>query len=170
MKRNYKAIPVALLILLYLCGAAGAAQEQDERATLQEQLQGLQKKVIMLKQEQDFLLFKKVMYAADSKYLVLNITNKTGQLKYKNKALKDFSFSSLQNYALQPGRLVLTKKMEGSEKSRYALIFGRGLILQWMPAAVPEEETRIPSLSLTEKDMRSIFFAIEEGSPAYIVL
>jgi hypothetical protein len=160
-----------IVLSLFLLGAnTGAAQEQDERAALQEQQQALQKQVATLKREQDFLLFRKTMYTVDSKYLVLNRTQMTGQLMYKNRVLKDFRFKPSRNFprAVQPGMLVLTKKSEG-KTDRNALIFGTALIIQWKRAVVPKKEARIPVISLTKKDMVSVFSAVEEGALAYIV-
>jgi hypothetical protein len=160
-----------IVLSSFLLGAnAGAAQEQDERAALQKQQQALQEQVATLKREQDFLLFRKAMYASDSKYLVLNSSGKTGQLMYKNRVLKDFRFIPSRNFpnAVQPGMLVLTKKSEG-KTDRHALIFGTALIIQWKRAVVPKKEARIPCIALTKKEMLSLFSAIEEGATAYIV-
>jgi hypothetical protein len=168
MKKIYN-ISIMLLILC-VCSTAGAAQEQDERAALQKQQQVLQKQVLLLKREQDYLLFRKTMYAVDSKYLVLNSAKNTGQLMYKNRVLKDFRFSPSRNFsnAVQPGMLVLTKKSEG-KTDRNALIFGTALIIQWKRAIVPKTEAHIPFISLTKKDMSSVFSAVEAGALAYIV-
>lgn len=168
MKKIYN-ISIMLLTLCF-CSSSGAAQEQDERAALQKQQQALQEQVATLKREQDFLLFRKTMYAADSKYLVLNSTEKTGQLMYKNRVLKDFRFIPSRNFpaAVQPGMLVLTEKSEG-KTDRNALIFGTALIIQWKRAAVPKKEARIPFISLTKKDMLSVFSAVEEGTIAYLL-
>jgi hypothetical protein len=147
------------------------AQEQDERAALQKQQQALHEQVATLKAEQDFLLFQKTMFAADSKYLVLNMTDRTGQLKYKNRVLKGFRFALSKKFAgsaLQPGMLVLTKK-SGAKSGRHALLFGTSLIIQRKGAAVPKKEAGIPVLSLPKKEMQSVFFAVEEGALAYIV-
>lgn len=162
-------ISIMLLILCFY-GAAGAAQEQDERAALREQQQALYKKIAILKREQDFLLFRKTMYAADSKYLVLNSKNKTGHLMYKNRVLKDFRFTPSRNFrgAVKPGMLVLTKKSE-RKTDRNALIFGTALVIQRKRAVVPKKEARIPAISLTKKDMLSVFSAVEEGALAYVV-
>jgi len=168
MKKIYN-ISIILFILCF-SGVEGTAQEQDERAALQKQQQVLQEQVATLKREQDFLLFRKTMYAADSKYLVLNSEKKTGQLMYKNRVLKDFRFTPSRNFpgAVQSGMLVLTKKSEG-KTDRNALIFGTALIIQWKRAVVPKREARIPAISLTKKDMLSVFSAVEEGATAYIV-
>jgi hypothetical protein len=157
------------VLSIFLLGAnTGSAQEQDERATLQKQQQALQEQIAMLKREQDFLLFRNTMYTVDSKYLVLNIEKKTGQLMYKNRVLKNFRFNPSGNFYNEPGMLVLTKKSEG-KTDRDALIFGTALIIQWKRSVVPKTEADIPFISLTKKDMLSVFSAVEEGALAYIV-
>jgi hypothetical protein len=160
-----------MLLILCVCSTAGTAQEQDERAALQKQQQALQDQVATLKAEQDFLLFRKAMFASDSKYLVLNMTDKTGQLKYKNRVLKGFRFSPSKKFAvaaLQPGMLVLTKK-SGTKSDRHALLFGTSLLIQRKGAAVPKKERGIPVLSLPKEEMQSVFFAVEEGATAYLL-
>lgn len=170
MKRNAKTVSLVFFILCSLCGATGEAQEQDERATLRKQQQALHAKVGALKREQDFLLFQKEMYATDSRYLVLRIRERSGQLKYKNRVLKNFQFTlpkTVAVRALQPGMLVLTKKTE-KKKNRYALLFGTTVMLQWKQDGVSDREAGIPVFSLDEKDMASLFYAVEQGAPAYL--
>jgi hypothetical protein len=160
-----------VVVAIFLLGGNVAAQEQDERAALQAQQQTLRKKVAALKREQDFLLFQKEMYAADSKYLVLNIAEKSGQLKYKSRVLQSFQISvpkSSSVRSLQPGMLVLTKKAE-DKKDRFTLMFGASLVLQWKRDGVSKREAGIPVFSLDEKEMLSIFLAVEEGALAYIL-
>ena len=83
---------LVLLLLVLVMGADAGGEKQDERTALQKRAQTLREKVTSLKREQDFLLFQKEMYAADSKYLVLDIKNMRGKLKYKYRVLRDFRF------------------------------------------------------------------------------
>ena len=152
-------------------GADGSNAGVDERTALLEQRKMLSGQLARLKREQDFLLFQKVMYVSDSKYLLLNVRKKTGQLKYKNRVLKDFRFTPAQEItraAFKPGKLVLTKKVEG-KRDRNVLIFGNTLVIQWKRDVVPQREKGIPVFSLKRKEMLSVFFALEEGSTAYIL-
>ena len=152
-------------------GADGSNAGVDERTALLEQRKTLIGQLARLKREQDFLLFQKVMYVSDSKYLLLNVRKKTGQLKYKNRVLKDFRFTPAQEItrtAFKPGKLILTKKVEG-KRDRNVLIFGNTLVVQWKRDVVPQREKRIPVFSLKRKEMLSVFFALEEGSMAYIL-
>jgi hypothetical protein len=161
---------LSLLFALTLTGAVGAAQGSDEREKLLERQKKLSAGIETLKREQDYLLFQKTMYASDSKYLIINITAKTGQLKYKNRVLKDFHFTLVSGRAgrLAPGAIMLTKKIEGP-KERNALIFGKSLILQGKHAPKTPLEAGIPHFSLSKKDSLSVFYAIEVGAKAYVI-
>jgi hypothetical protein len=154
-----------------IMGADGSSASVDERTALQDQRRILSERLARLKREEDFLLFQKSMYVADSKYLVINVKNKTGQLKYKNRVLKDLRFTPLQPIsrdAFQPGKLVLTKKAEG-KRDRHALIFGNTLVIQWKRDVVPQREKKIPVFSLKRKEMLSVFFSLDEGSLVYVL-
>jgi putative sterol carrier protein len=160
---------LVLLFLLCFCGAAGAVQP-DERQQLLEQERVLRDREAKLKREQAFLLFQKTMYAADSKYLVLNFSEKTGRLKYKNRVLKKFHFTVAKRFSagkLQPGMLILTKKIE-VEKGSYTLLFGKALVVRERDTAATGRKNT-PAVFFTKKDMLSVFFAIEEGATAYVV-
>ena len=164
------AVHVLLLLSLFLAGMNGSGQESDEREDLLRQREALNKKIETLRREQDFLLFEKELYAADSKYLLISLGSKAGQLKYKNRVLKDFRFKVSPNLAgsIKPGALTLTKKREDPDQ-RHVLIFGKSLIIQWKRPARSPDQTDIPRLSLSKTDLQSIFYAVEEGSKAYIM-
>jgi hypothetical protein len=166
-----KAVHLLLLLSLFLAGMNGNGQESDEREELLVQRNALNEKIETLRREQDFLLFEKALYAADSKYLIINLGSKKGQLKYKNRVLKDFRFTvsaNLAENAPKPGALTLTKKRE-DPRQRHVLIFGKSLVIQWKRPARYPYEANIPRLSLFKRDFQSIFYAVEEGAKAYIV-
>jgi len=166
-----KAACLILLFLLLFVGIDGNGQEQNERDDLLEQQMALKEKIDTLRREQDFLLFEKALYDTDSRYLIINLGAKKGQLKYKNRVLKDFRFTASANLAeetLKPGTLTLTKKREDPGQ-RHALLFGKSLVIQWKRPARSPYAANIPRLSLSKKDLQSIFYAVEEGSKAYIV-
>lgn len=140
-----KKIGIILLLSWFLIAVAGSGQAKDERESLKELQQSLRVRIENLTQEQDYLLFQKEMYASDSKYLLLNITAKTGQLKYKNRVLKNFPFN-VSGRRMRTGILVLSKKNE-EKTGRHTLIFGDVLILQWKRTTVPPHEKGIPFLS-----------------------
>ncbi len=167
---NGKITYLFLLFSIFLLGADNGAAEQDERNALRDQQATLCRRIEALRNEQDYLLFRKAMYRADSKYLIINITNRTGQLKYKNRVLKDFRFSTSKNFhtaAFRPGIVTLTEKVEG-KNGRRALVFGKSFIVQWKRSTAPLQKTDTPYISVTRKELSSIFYAVEEGSIAYI--
>jgi len=166
-----KAACLLLLLLLFVMGRDGNGQEQDEREELLGQQKALKGKIETLRREQDFLLFEKALYATDSKYLIIHLGAKRGQLKYKNRVLKDFRFTASANLAknaLKPGELTLTKKRENPDQ-RHVLLFGKSLVIQWRRPARSSYSANIPRLSLSKEDFQSIFYAVEEGAKTYIV-
>ncbi len=165
-----KILYALLLLSAFLPGADNGGPDRDERDVLRDTQVTLRARIEALRNEQDYLLFRKMMYCTDSKYLIINVTNKTGQLKYKNRVLKEFRFSTSKNLrtdAVRPGIVVLTKKVEG-KNGRHALLFGRSFVVRWKRSAASLQETDIPYISVTRKELLSIFFAVEEGSMAYI--
>lgn len=160
---------VSLLMSLLLVSVV-SGQEGGERYKLLEQQKLLSERIETLKREQDFLLFQKTMYGLDSKYLLINMSAKTGQLKYKNRVLKDFRFVSGSPRAaakIKQGPIMLTRRIE-SARGRNALIFGKSVILQARGALSPAG-TDAPRLSLSKKDFMAIFYAVEDGARAYIL-
>jgi hypothetical protein len=158
------------LLALFLAGANGNDRAASERETLVKLEQKLQARVKKLGEEQDFLLFQKEMYQVDSKYLVLNVTRKTGQLRYKSRVLKDFRFFPSRRFsaASPAGVLVLTKKTDG-KNGPFSLEFGDALVLRRKEGGVPAGERGIPFIFLKKTDMQSIFMAVERGAMAYLV-
>jgi hypothetical protein len=166
-----KAAFLFLFLALFRAGMAGGEEAPGEREKLMEQQKALRSKIEVLRREQDFLLFEKALYDSDSKYLIINLGAKKGQLKYKNRVLKDFRFVPSKNppvHALKPGALTLTTKREDSRK-RPVLLFGKSLIIQGKRPLLSRQEAGIPYVSLTRSDLRSVFYAVEEGTKAYLV-
>lgn len=154
-------------LLLLASWSLAAAGESDREAVLQEQ-KALSARIAELQREQDFLVFQKTAAAMDSKYLVLNLAAGTGQLKYKTRVLKDFSFihAAGKKHGLKQGTSVLTMKIDGPK--RYGLIFGKELILRGKKKLTSLEADILP-LSLDKKDLMAIFYALEPGARAYIL-
>jgi hypothetical protein len=156
-----------LLILLLIGTAAGG--EDHERERLLQQQKVLTGRIETLKREQEFLLFQKTRYTSDSKYLIINLRSKTGQLRYKNRVIRDFPVTA----AKTPGRIgegaaVLTKKIEGSTRPN-ALVFGKACILQRKGGVSSQPGTNIPRISLGKKDFNALFYALEIGASVYIL-
>jgi len=165
-----KICPVILAVLLFT-PLQGQPQGPGEQALLEEQQKQLQKKRATLKQEQDFLQFQKEVYVSDSKYLLLDFVKEAGQLKYKNRVLKSFKFTpsfKLSSQTIRPGAVTLTKKIQTSGGWR-SLTFGAALVIQMKSKAARREDRRVPRLIVSRSDMASLFYALEEGSIAYVV-
>ncbi len=169
---KYMTVILTLLLSLFLMGAANAAENGEERGTLLEQQKQLSVRIKTLKREQDYLVFQRAMYLSDSKYLILNISKKTGQLKYKNRVLKDFHFKRVsvsdRAHRLTRGALTLTQKIEGA-RQRKLLVFDKALVLQGVHAPEAKLEAGMPRYSLSKKDFRSVYYAVEAGAKAYIL-
>lgn len=165
-----KILFLPLFISLFLVGAVAAGQGDEEREKLLEQQKQLGNRIETLERERDLLLFQKTLYASDSKYLIINITARTGQLKYKNRVLKDFRLLSASGPIgrLRQGTITLTKKIEGAGE-RHALVFGKSLMLQGRRSPMAPPAANVPRITLAKKDLRSIFYAVEEGTRTYIL-
>jgi len=165
-----KICPLVLAVLLFT-PLQGRPQEPGEQALLEEQQKQLRKKRDTLRQEQDFLQFQKEFYVSDSKYLLLDFVKEAGQLKYKNRVLKSFIFTpsvKIPSQAIQPGAVTLTKKIQTSGGWR-SLTFGASLVIQMKSKAARREDLRVPRITVSRSDMASLFYALEEGSRAYVV-
>ncbi len=166
--RKYLSAIFLIAVSLLLMGADNGEQGVEERAKLLEQQKQLNARIDTLKQEQDYLLFQKMMCASDSKYLVINLASRTAQLKYKNRILKDLHFTSKGKVGmLKRGELTLTKKIE-ERKAGNLLIFGTSFVLQGKRVPKTELPAGIPRFTLSRKDFKSVFYAVEVGAKAYL--
>jgi len=165
---NRHLVPV-VLSALFLMGADGASDPENDRAMLIEQHRQLTMRIEALKVEQDFLIFQKECYAMDSKYLVLDIGAGTGQLKYKNRTLKTFglSKSSRVHFSAPSGRLQLTEKTDGSG-NRYGLVFGKALIMEPKGAPFLRGGKQTFHVLIGKKDFMPLYYVLEKGALAYV--
>ncbi len=159
-----------LVLSLFLMGADNGDQNGEERGKLLEQQKQLSVRIEKLKQEQDYLVFQNAMYASDSKYFIVNISTKTGQLKYKNRVLKDISLMLVSGRVrrLKSGALTLTQKIEGP-KRRNLMVFGEALVLQGKLAPEARLDAGIPRYSMSKRDFKSLYAALESGAKAYVI-
>ncbi len=147
--------------------AVGADHDPDallaRQKTLNQQIQALRR-------EQDFLLFQKTVSEQDSKYVIITLAGKTGQLKYKSRVLKDISVLSQSKHLerLSQGALPLTEKIEGPSKKR-ALIFGNSLLMI-KKGTDPAPRSKLPRLVLSSRDFRAVFASLETGAFLYVVV
>ncbi len=174
MRTITKSLWLLTFILLIFSGTDGNTQDADERRQLEQQQKDLGAKIESLKRGQDFLLFRKEFYSADSKYLILRIPAGKGELRYKNRLLKSFSFtlsSKTRFHSLSEGPATVTKKVEGRGQ-RYEIIFGSSFNMRVKPkdhGPSLKDRASPPRLFVSKRDMQSIFYAVEEGSKTYVL-
>jgi hypothetical protein len=147
------------------------ALDTDEFSAVQNRLQELQEKKNSLIRERDLLLFLKAMTASDSKYLLLNMTTRTGTLKYRNRVLRTISLRGELSSSSLPaaGMHRLTEKADGSARKRM-LVFDRGMILKSSGKSGPGVSEKDVSLfRIGSKDMTALYYALEKDSAAYIL-
>lgn len=158
------------LVVLLLCAAGSAySQDADERKHLIERQKQLQARIGDLKREQEHLLFRKQMYESDSKYLVLDLSAGRGELRYRNRVLRNFAFSPARSHALPSGALVLTAKEEQEGKKR-TLLFGNTLVIGTkQKTGGGRKGGQALRVALLRKDMASLYYALDAGSRAYIL-
>jgi hypothetical protein len=151
-------------------GAEAGDSGQGELDALRTQQSSLRTRIEALKSEQDYLLFRRAMYQTDSKYLVMDIAARSGRLMYKNRVLKEFKFRLPKNFrggSLQWGMVMLTRKMEDKQERR-TLVFGTSFLLHGKGTAAPRLSKDAASISVTKKDLASLYYALEEGAMAYL--
>lgn len=172
MTESNKKILLPLVVLaLFLAGAGENPKGVNERQDLLRKQKVLGEKIESLKREEDFLLFEKTFYESDSKYLILNLTAGRGQLRYKNRVLKGFTLSSSSGKsrsAAVRGMITLTKK-EKRPGGKLALMFGTSLVLRSKFGRLLPQDAHTVRVYLARKDLASIFYALEEGTKAYVL-
>ncbi len=173
VKSGIYSTTAGLLILFsatFLMGADAGDPGQGELEALRTRQSALRTRIQALKYEQDYLLFRRAMYQTDSKYLVMDIAARSGRLMYKNRVLKEFTFHLPKNFrsgSLHSGMVLLTKKIE-DKKERRTLVFGTSFLLHGRGAAVPHLPEDAASISVPNKDLSSLYYALEEGAAAYL--
>ncbi len=170
MGEAVKKIWMAVFLAAVFLAANGYGQETGERQDLLRKQKELSEKIESLKREEDFLLFRKTFYESDSKYLILNVAAGTGQLRYKNRVLKGFTLSvpSGPGDASVRGMITLTKKEE-RPGGKFALIFGKSLVIRSKFGRVLPQDAHIARFYLSRKDLAAVFYALEEGAKAYVL-
>ena len=165
-------IPAGILIILslFLLGMQGQTPEDIERRRLVEQQAKLSGRIASLNHEQEFLLMQKAFYASDSKYLLFDIPARTGMLKYRNRVLRTFAFSTASGKRPVPRNTVLkiTAKTDGNERKRM-LLFGEKLIVQSKRASIAagKDKSAVPRILMGSKDFAAIYYAVEQGTMVY---
>ena len=167
-RTEHPAIPAVILIALsvFLLGMQGRSPEDLERRRLVEQQAKLSDRIASLNHEQEFLLMQKAFYASDSKYIFLDLTSRTGMLKYRNRVLRTFAFSLTAGKHPVPRNTVLnvTEKTDGKKRVRM-LLFGDALLIQSKRSSpVAGKEKAMPRILIGSKDFAAIYYAVEQGT------
>ena len=155
------------------CLTSAFGQSQDELQTLLFRQQQLTDKIRMLEKEQNLLQFQRSCASLDSKYLLIDYAAGKGTLRYRNRILRDFSFvkpDHPRKRKIPQGLMKLSQKTDGTKRKR-RLFFGESLVMQAASSGSTAggTSTTIPVVRLKTKDFSAIFFAIENGTMAYLI-
>jgi hypothetical protein len=169
--KHTKKIPAVIVFALsvFLLGMQGQSPDDIERRRLVEKQAKLASRIASLNHEQEFLLMQKAFYASDSKYLLFDIPARTGMLKYRNRVLRTFKFSTTPGKRPIPRNTILkmTGKTDGSKRKRM-LLFGEKLMIQSKGAPVPAGKANaVPRILMGSKDFAAIYYAVEQGTLVY---
>ena len=162
---------IAILLSLLLLGMDGKPREGDELRQLEARQSQLAARIKMLKQEQDFLLFQRSFAGADSKYLLIDLSTKTGTLKYRNRILRTFGFTLSPSKSHKPrkGRYVLTGKTDGSPGKMSLVVQDAFIIHGKRYSGRQRREKNLPAMVVGRKDLAAIYYAVEQGAMLYIL-
>ncbi len=172
MEKSMRKMTQGLLLLLsaLLMGMDGPPREKDDQRLLEAQKAKLATRIEALKQEQDFLLFQRSFAGSDSKYLLIDLSTRTGTLKYRNRILRTFgfTFSAARPPQFRKGRYVLTGKTDGAP-GKMSLFVQDSIIIRGKgySGRLPREK-KISSLVIARKDLAALFYSFEKGSILYI--
>jgi len=90
-------------------------------------------------------------------------------LKYRNRVLRTFVFSTTAGKRSVPRNTVLkvTAKTDGKERTRM-LLFGDALLIQSKRSThVAGNEKRVPRILVGSKDFAALYYAVEQGTMLY---
>jgi hypothetical protein len=162
---------VLLIVLSFLLmGMDGPPRENDELRQLEEKRAQLTARIDALKKEQDFLLFQRSIAGSDSKYLLIDLSARTGTLKYRNRVLRTFGFtvSSPGHRQIRKGRHILASKSDGSAKKRELVVADAFLIRGKAHSGRSADGKSMASLIIGQKDLAALFFAVDQGTMLFI--
>jgi hypothetical protein len=169
MEYTAKAGILLIILSVFLLGMQERTPDDIERQRLVEKQTKLSNRIASLNHEQDYLLMQKAFYASDSKYILLDLPSRTGKLKYRNRVLRTFVFSTTAGKRPVPRNTVLkvTAKTDGKARKR-ALLFGDSLLIQSKrTSSVAGRETKVPRILIGSKDFAALYYAVEQGTMLY---
>ncbi|MEK6745138.1 MAG: hypothetical protein AABZ15_16095 [Nitrospirota bacterium] len=158
------------MLSILLLGMQGKSPEDIERQRLIEQQTKLSERIASLNHEQEFLLMQKAFYASDSKYILLDLPTRTGMLKFRNRVLRTFAFSTTAGKRPFSRNTILkmTAKTDGNERKR-TLLFGDALLIQpKRSSSVAGSDVRVPRILVGSKDFAALYYAVEQGTMLYV--
>jgi len=91
-------------------------------------------------------------------------------LKYRNRVLRTFAFSTASGKRPVPRNTVLkiTAKTDGNERKRM-LLFGDALLIQSKRSSVSAgKEHKVPRILIGSKDFASLYYTVEQGTTLHI--
>jgi len=170
-RREHTKTAAVFLIMMsaFLFGMQGESPEDIERRKLVDQQAALSERIASLNHEQEYLLLQKAFYASDSKYLLIDLPSRTGMLKYRNRVLRTFTFTTTAGMHPVPRNTVLkvTAKADGKEQKR-VLLFGDTLLIQSKRSSIVSgNEKRAPRILVGSKDFAALYYAVEQGTMLY---
>lgn len=155
-----------IVMSFFLLGMQEQSPDDIEHQRLVEQEAKLSDRIASLGHEKEFLLMQKAFYASDSKYILLDISTHTGVLKYRNRILRTFAFSTTagKHPITRDTILQVTAKSAGKEGKR-ALLFGGELLIQSKRSSnVSGKEMRMPQILVGSRDFAALYYAVETGT------
>lgn len=158
----FASLLIVLLASLHVSGEEANGNPIDPAV----QRQILVKKLEALKEEQEYLLFRKTFQAMDSKYLILDLSVGKGMMLYRNRVLRTFSLEKTNRKQANPksGLVTMTGKIDGSSKKR--MLTFDALVLH----AHKKDGFRLkqPGYRIGLRDLAALYYALDIGSKAYI--
>lgn len=152
----------------FLLGSTTAAEESAERQQLIERRAQLQEKVRALQEEQGLLVFRKRMYSADSKYLILDLSAGKGSLWYRNRVLMNFPLRVLVREQGKGADIVaVTEHSSWGEIPRF-LLFSDRLVLTTGKGPRSKRAAAVRA-AISSRNMTSLLSVLDKGSLAYLL-
>jgi len=160
---------MTIVLSIFLLGMQGESPEDIERRKLLDRQAALSERIVSLNHEQEYLLLQKAFYASDSKYIFLDLPSRTGMLKYRNRVLRTFTFTTTAGKHPVSRNTVLkvTAKADGKKQKRM-LLFGDALLIQSKRSSIVSGNEKLaPRILVGSKDFAALYYAVEQGTMLY---
>ena len=168
-----KVLSAAGLLFLSFSGISGAESriegDAQERALIEQRnAVSMRREKAVLEQER--LLFLQQMYAADSKYLLIDIPGGKGTLNYRDRILRSFDFVVVADGKTRIGSGVkrITAKSGNRDSIRYLVIDEQIAVLKKSDDKKGNGVRRKNAILLRSSDFASLFYAVEKETRIYV--